>query len=110
MDNPGEKIGAGLLARVSFDASADTNVVVPESAIVDEDAIFVVTKAGEKDVLERRSVTLGQTANGKVEIVAGLAPQERFVVRSSRRYNRIAKFASAFYQKNSRNNSVNGDC
>ncbi|AGF52252.1 sll0141 [Synechocystis sp. PCC 6803] len=84
MDNPGEKIGAGLLARVSFDASADTNVVVPESAIVDEDAIFVVTKAGEKDVLERRSVTLGQTANGKVEIVAGLAPQERFVVRSSR--------------------------
>ncbi|UAJ71795.1 efflux RND transporter periplasmic adaptor subunit [Synechocystis sp. PCC 7339] len=84
MDNPGEKIGAGLLARISFGASNATNVVVPESAIVDEDAIFVVTKEGEKDVLERRSVTLGEIANGKVEVVAGLAPQERFVVRSSR--------------------------
>jgi hypothetical protein len=57
---------------------------VPESALDDDAAIFVVTTEGDKNMLERRSVTTGKTANGKVEIIAGLAPQERYVVRSSR--------------------------
>ena len=84
VNNPGGRIGAGLLARVSFGANRGETVVVPESALKDDAAIFVVTTEGGKDVLERRSVTTGKTANGKVEIIAGLAPQERYVVRSSR--------------------------
>lgn len=59
MDNFGEKIGVGLLVRVSFDVSVDINVVVLEFVIVDEDVIFVVIKVGEKDVLEWRLVILG---------------------------------------------------
>ncbi len=84
VNNPGGKIGAGLLARVNFGAGKGETVLVPNSALGEDDSIFVVKKVGEKEVLERRSVTPGKAANGQVEILTGLNPQERYVVRSSK--------------------------
>lgn len=43
-----------------------------------------MTQAGEKVTVTARPVTLGQTADGKVEILSGLQPGERFVARSGK--------------------------
>lgn len=84
LNNPGGKIGSGLLARVSFSQSPTQTIVVPDSAVGENSALFVVKKVGDKDILEMRTVKIGKKTNGKVEILAGLAPQERYVARSSK--------------------------
>ncbi|MBD2567841.1 efflux RND transporter periplasmic adaptor subunit [Anabaena lutea] len=91
--NSGGKIGSGLLARVNFDTETPQRVVVPETAINDfqrqtqrEDnngTVFVVDEKDGKPKVKERTVTLGKTANGKVEIMSGLQPGESYVVRSS---------------------------
>jgi HlyD family secretion protein len=46
--------------------------------------LFVVTGEGEQVTVKSRSVALGQQADGKVEILSGLKPGERFVIRSGK--------------------------
>ena len=84
LPNPDRRIGAGLLARVSFPQAGQPTVVVPESAINQDSDIFVVTGTEAKPVVERRSVQTGKKVGGKVQILAGLNPSEKYVVRSSR--------------------------
>lgn len=87
ISNSNSKIGSGLLARVSFEGQTTERVVVPESAVsqVGRDTVFVVTLGEGKTqaTVTDRAVTLGKRANGKVEILSGLKPGERFVARSS---------------------------
>ena len=84
LNNPGSKIGSGLLARVNFSRAQNTAIVVPESAINEDSAVFVVKNKGQKPTVEMRPVTTGKKVNGKVEIVTGLSPGDRYVVRSSK--------------------------
>ena len=84
LPNPDRRMGAGLLARVSLSQTEQSTVVVPASALDQESAIFVVTGSEDQPILERRSVQIGKKVGDKVQIVAGLNPQERYVVRSSR--------------------------
>ncbi|WOD38198.1 efflux RND transporter periplasmic adaptor subunit [Nodosilinea sp. E11] len=85
--NPGGRIGSGLLARVTSAGSQANAVVVPEDALGNaeeaEDQIFVVTEADGLSVVEARTVQVGDRADGQVTILAGLAPGEQYVVRSS---------------------------
>jgi HlyD family secretion protein len=46
--------------------------------------LFVVTGEGEQANVSARSVTLGEQIDGKVQILSGLSPGERFVARSGR--------------------------
>lgn len=46
--------------------------------------IFVVTGSGKQTAAVARSVTLGNRRDGQVEILAGLQPGDRFIVRSSK--------------------------
>lgn len=46
--------------------------------------VFVVTGQGEQAKVQARPVQVGTSANGKVEILSGLQPEERFVVRSEK--------------------------
>ncbi|MDV2991169.1 MAG: Macrolide export protein MacA [Chroococcidiopsis sp. SAG 2025] len=98
--NDNGRIGSGLLARVSFESNAASRVVVPETAVVEEKeevsqkskaksqnsrlsttaTVFVIN--GEK--VAARSVKLGERVDGKVEILSGLQPGERFVAKSGR--------------------------
>lgn len=98
--NSNGKIGSGLLARVSFEGGATQRVVVPETAISPGEGarerqgeeqnsngtVFVVIggEGRSQATVTARSVTLGERADGKVEILSGLRAGERFVARSGK--------------------------
>jgi HlyD family secretion protein len=46
--------------------------------------LFIVTRDGEQSKVTARSVALGQQIDGKVQILSGLNPGERFVSRTSK--------------------------
>jgi multidrug efflux pump subunit AcrA (membrane-fusion protein) len=118
--NSNGQIGSGLMARVSFGATAP-RVIVPETALQEEGeqgtrgarnqgsrgaaegeqgskaarnqgskpkssegTVFLVTGTGAQATVQARRVQLGDRANGKVEIISGLKPGERFAARSSK--------------------------
>ncbi len=100
------KIGSGLLARVSFESGAAQGVVVPETAVLEQDkgtrgqgdkgtrgkqenssgTIFVVNggEGGSQATVAARKVKLGEKADGQVEILSGLKRGDRFVARSGK--------------------------
>lgn len=89
INNPQQRFGAGLLARVTFAGEAQARIVIPQSALAGEDEGNVSVKEGQVYVVnnnqvEVRPVQLGNRRNGQVEIISGLNPGERFVVRSGR--------------------------
>ena len=83
-------IGSGLLARVSFISSNQEFVVVPQSAVGGQKesntgTVFIVTQEAEsKAKVVARPVTLGDRADGKVEVLSGLKVGERYVTTSSK--------------------------
>ncbi len=104
MPNPTGRVGSGLLSRVSFTQTAIDRVVVPISALQEDRArtkptganrdntatkptkgtLFVIKRDGEQAKATVRSVGLGQQIDGKVQIISGLNPGERFIARSSK--------------------------
>lgn len=101
--NNDSKIGSGLLARVIFESQTQARVVIPETALQGTEGtsaqadkqtsrqgenrqgrVFVVTEVDGKAKVAPRSVTLGERADGKVEVLSGLQPGERFVARSGK--------------------------
>lgn len=88
-------IGSGLLARVNFTSQEQANIVIPESALQkdrkssseensqpnDRGKIFVLNSS-EKPTVSAREVKIGKNVDGKVEILSGLQPGEKFVARS----------------------------
>ncbi|MEA5576514.1 efflux RND transporter periplasmic adaptor subunit [Anabaena sp. UHCC 0451] len=92
--NSNGKIGSGLLARVNFTTQTPQRVVISQTAInsnekqiqaeTNNGTIFIVQDTDGKPKVKERSVTLGKKADGNVEILSGLQPGERYVVRSSK--------------------------
>ncbi len=101
--NSNGRIGSGLLARVSFVNSQQPSVVVPQSAVSGGQkeragagvqaeqqesktgTVFVVSQeAGGQGKVVARPVTLGDFADGKVEVLSGLKAGERYVTSSSK--------------------------
>jgi len=93
-----DRFGRGLLARVSFVEQNKVSIVIPESALVQKSTeqikeigdnspdlatVFILQKEEEQTTVKARQVKLGDRANSQVEILSGLKPGERFVVRSS---------------------------
>ncbi len=73
--------GCFVKARVTTSASDEARVVVPDTAVIrmpdGDDVIFVATDHG----FEPMVVALGMRSTGRVEIVAGLDPGDRYVAR-----------------------------
>lgn len=98
--NPKGEIGNELFARVSFSSNASQRVVVPQTALQEAGGrsqgageqrnpspaatVFVLTGDRQQPRVQARSVTVGDRVNGKVEILSGLKPGERFVSRSGK--------------------------
>lgn len=96
--NSDRRIGSGLLARVQFGEENDSHIVIPETAIqvatinkaqeVSTDSantatIFILQQQGKQATVKTRKVTLGDRDNSQVEILSGLEPGEKYVVRST---------------------------
>lgn len=95
--NSGGKISSGLLARVNFTTQTPQRVVISQTAINQNNqndqqtqsensasTVFIVKETDGKTKVQERPVTLGKTADGKVEILSGLQPGETYVFRSSK--------------------------
>lgn len=104
--NSNGRVGSGLLARVSFAAKTAEKIILPQTALQGEadpsrqgkanppqsntqappsqGTVFVVAENQGSATVRARNVKLGTRANGKVEILAGLQPGERLVVRSAK--------------------------
>lgn len=78
-----DAVRPGFLARVTFAVGAHDDVLlVPAAAVIGAGgsrAVFVL----DNGTAVRRTVTTGLTSQGRVEIVAGLAGDERVVTRGS---------------------------
>jgi HlyD family secretion protein len=96
--NTSDRIGSGLLARVSFNQQSGQRVVIPESAIQPNTSqakrqrpdpqaktgtVFVINRSGNQTTVSARSVQLGERADGRLEVLSGIRPGETVVVRSS---------------------------
>ncbi|MBP0021010.1 MAG: efflux RND transporter periplasmic adaptor subunit [Cyanobacteria bacterium SBLK] len=83
--NFNDRIGSGLLARVTFAPQEQPKIIIPVNAVQNleekKGALFVVQ--GEDRVV-KRTVFLGDRAEGKVEILSGIADGDRFVVNSAK--------------------------
>ena len=81
--NQNRQISSGLLARVSFESPEQAKVVIPQTAL-NKGQIFVLNSnsSEEKPTVSARKVTVGKKVDGKVEILSGLQPGEKFVARS----------------------------
>ncbi|MDX1978084.1 MAG: efflux RND transporter periplasmic adaptor subunit [Pseudanabaenaceae cyanobacterium bins.68] len=90
--NPQAQIGSGLLARVRFASAQPARVVIPQGALrlgrsASQNAssqaakVYVVKQTGKQTQAIARQVQLGNQADGKIEVLAGLQPGERFITR-----------------------------
>ena len=109
--NSDNKIGSGLLARVKFPSQTSERVVVSQTAIQKEaknnnasnstatksesedtygglslrsGKVFVITNREGQTNVTARAVTLGNKADGNVEILSGLEAGEPYVARSGK--------------------------
>lgn len=89
VDNSDNQIKGGLSARVNFVSVAQPQVIVSQSAIIEEEGthyIFTIAQNinNNQGSVTKRKVIIGDRSNGKVEITAGISPGERYVIRSSK--------------------------
>ncbi len=81
--NPDLALKPGMFADVELQVEAPEGIVVPDSAVMDtgtRQVVFVETAPGR---LEPRQVRIGIRGGGQAQVVEGLAPGERVVVRAN---------------------------
>ncbi|HEY9690272.1 MAG TPA: efflux RND transporter periplasmic adaptor subunit, partial [Coleofasciculaceae cyanobacterium] len=109
--NPDGRLGSGLLARVSFAEASLARVTIPERALAvatmadrggeagrpggrspadraslppaTTGTIFVIQGTGQSATVAPRRVQLGDRRDGQVQVLGGLQPGDRYVLRSS---------------------------
>ncbi|MBE4947468.1 efflux RND transporter periplasmic adaptor subunit [Chryseobacterium culicis] len=75
-DNPDRKLKPGMYATVSFSTTPEKTVMIPVTALMQQDNFqYVWVKTG-KNQYAKRSVTTGETDQKTVRIISGLKPGE----------------------------------
>ena len=78
--NPEGRIKSNMFARVSFDRGLRQALLVPQTAIVRRGQLRGVFVVDEENRARLRWVKLGREAGGRVEVLSGLTPGDRYVV------------------------------
>ncbi|MBI3827083.1 MAG: efflux RND transporter periplasmic adaptor subunit [Candidatus Rokubacteria bacterium] len=77
--NPNRMLKAEMFVRVAIATGSARALVIPVSAVHrDGDTVYVLVERARENY-ERRSVRLGATAEGLVDVLDGLAPSDRVV-------------------------------
>lgn len=75
-DNPDRKLKPGMYATVNFSTTPEKTVMIPITALMQQDnAQYVWVKTGKNQFI-KRSVTTGETDQKTVRITSGLKPGE----------------------------------
>ncbi|WPO91886.1 efflux RND transporter periplasmic adaptor subunit [Chryseobacterium sp. HR92] len=75
-DNPDRKLKPGMYATVNFSTTPEKTVMIPVTALMQQNnSQYVWVKTG-KSQYTKRSVTTGETDQEKVRIISGLQPGE----------------------------------
>lgn len=89
VDNPGERLKAGMFVEVGFQTSTSTatgeELVIPSDAVqrIGARTIVFIPKEKEVGVFEVREVEVGNATEGYTRIVSGLKIGEKVVVKGS---------------------------
>ncbi len=79
LDNPGGRLRSGMFARLLLSGDAREAIALPEGAIVRRGPLAGVFLVDEGSTARLRWITLGESREGMVEVLSGLAPGERYV-------------------------------
>lgn len=74
---------SGDFGRVSFPVGYTRGILIPETAVHDQGGITNVYVAGPNNRTDMRIVRTGKRTQGKVEILTGLRPGDKVIVKSS---------------------------
>ncbi len=78
-DNPDRKLKPGMYATVNFSTAPEKAVMIPVTAVMQQDdSQYVWVKTG-KNQFTRRSVTTGETDQKTIRITSGLQPGETII-------------------------------
>jgi RND family efflux transporter MFP subunit len=76
-----QKIYPGMFVRAHFVVGKETKLTIPVGAVVKRSEVVAVYVVGADDLPRLRQVRLGEaTADGEVEVLAGLQPGERIAL------------------------------
>ncbi len=79
-DNADRRLRPGMLIQVNLVRESRETLLVPEIAVVQEGRDTFLYRVGADDTVSRAPITVGTRADGRVEVVEGLAPGDRIVV------------------------------
>jgi membrane fusion protein (multidrug efflux system) len=86
LDNSDGRLRPGLFAKVDLGVATRENVlIVPEEAVLLRVGGPVVFRLNDESRVERRAVEVGINRDGFVELVAGVSPGDRIVLRGQSR-------------------------
>ena len=80
MPNPGLKLKPGMFAQVSLTPELREALLVPSEAVIRTGERTLVMLAQEGGGYRPAEIRIGREANGRTEVLAGLAPGEEVVV------------------------------
>ena len=82
LNHTGKNIASGLLAKVQFLSNQVERVIIPKSALSQNSTVFVVEEKEGETLAIARKVETARQLNNQVEILSGLSPGEKYIVRS----------------------------
>jgi len=81
VDNVGELISGAMLQVFLKSTELKNVIVIPTSALLEEQGIFSVFVQIDGETFEKREVSLGATDGNKVVILSGVSNNERIVTK-----------------------------
>lgn len=79
VDNAEGALRSGMFVRVRFPRGTEPSLRVPEEAVVSRGQLRGLFVLDDEGTARLRWVRLGRTADGRVEVLSGLEPGERYV-------------------------------